>query len=267
MYKADFENLPLSGRTILITRTADGNAVEREKFEVLGAKVVELPMISIEPPTDLRAIQQAIEDISSFDWVVFTSANGVRAFFRMLKDRAGEIRAQFACVGSETQKALNENGFEASIVPKRFLTSELARELSQNFDIAGRKVLLARAEETNREIARSLQAANARVVEAPVYRVIRSKVIEDGNSLSGISDVTLTSPSTVEAFVSNFSVEEIILKKIMVHCIGPVTAERAQKAGLNVETIAKTHTIEGLVDSLIRSSQSKAPVRQHGESR
>jgi uroporphyrinogen III methyltransferase / synthase len=263
--EADCEQLPLSGRTILITRTEAGNAAERKRFESLGAKIVELPMITLGPPTDAGAIQQAIEDISSFDWIVFTSANGVRAFFGMSEDRSGEIRAHFACVGSETRKVLLEYGFDASLVPKRFLTGELGRELSQNFDIVGKKVLLARAEKANGEIARLLRAAGAELVEAPIYRVIQHKIVGRDSLLSGVTDVTLTSPSIVEAFVSNFSVEEINLKKIRVHCIGPVTAERAKESGLNVQSVAKTHTINGLVDSLVQATQLVGQPRKYGE--
>jgi len=260
MYKSDLEVFPLKGRTVLITRTEEGNAAERKKLEILGAKVVELPMISIEPPNDTRSIKQALGEISSFDWMVFTSANGVKAFFEMLNDYGKrKVRAEFACVGPETQRALNEVGFEASVVPEKFLTTDLAQELSRNFDISGKKVLLARAEDANKEVAKILRTAGAIVTEAPVYR-IKSRNLEGMDaSLAGISDVTFNSSSAVDAFLSNFDLEEILSRNIRVHCIGPVTAERAQRAGLRVDSTANVHTVNGLVDSIVQTSRQSSP--------
>ena len=216
--------------------------------------MIELPLISIAEPSDPRPIEAAIDEIPSFDWIVFTSANGVRSFFDKLGERKEKIRASFACVGSETEKTLREKGFQSSIVPKRFLTGELGREMTLEFALSRKKVLLARAEEANREIAQTLREAGAIVVEAPVYRTVRRDFPDSSDLLQKISDITLTSPSTVDALAASFNVREIGSRRIRIHCIGPVTAERARNAGLNVDTTAKVHTIDGLVDSVVRAS-------------
>jgi uroporphyrinogen-III synthase len=250
--------LPLKGRTILITRTEEGNALESAKLRRFGANVVELPVITIGPPSDPEPIRDALGEIASFDWIVFTSANGVKAFFEMASGCKEKIAAHFACVGPETQKALEARGFKASLVPQKYLTSELGRELVQRFDLKGKKVLLPRAERANREIVQILQSAAASVVEAPVYRSTPRIQNNRTSSLDGITDITLTSPSTAEALVASIGPEIIMSKKILVHCIGPVTAERAQKLGLKVDNTAAVHTIDGLVDSIVRSSRYEA---------
>lgn len=257
MSQSTFERLSLQGRTVLVTRTGSGNAVERKKLEALGAIVVELPLIEIAPPSDQSPVIEAIGEISSFDWIVFTSANGVIAFFRSLNENCRKaLRAHFACVGSETERSLRKEGYEASIVPREFLTRQLGTELAKSYDLVGKKVMLARAEVADRKITEILRDAGADVVEVPVYRT-KVRRLESGEreiSLNGITDITLTSPSTAEALVSNFGVAELTSRKTRIHCIGPVTKERAVELGLRVDTIAAVHTIDGLVDSLVQDN-------------
>ena len=242
-------NKPLSGRTILITRTIEGNKLERKKLEELGAKVIEFPLIEIKEPSSLRAIENAIKQISRYDWIIFTSANGVHSFFEKIKSKKA-IKAKFACVGPETREALEDNGFEASFVPKEYLTEELANELEKKFDLGGKEILLARAEESNKNMAKILEQAGAIVTEAPVYRTVPRIGKEEGKILELVTDITLTSPSTVKGLVANFSVKEISSRRIKVHCIGPVTAASAKEAGLEVSASAKVHTVDGLVSEI-----------------
>ncbi len=241
----------LKGRRFLITRTVEGNRIEREKLEDLGANVVELPFIEIRPPSNPVKIQEAVKKIQQFDWIVFTSANGVKTFFSKFKEKESEeIKARFACVGSETQRELEAQGFKTSLVPSEFLTLKLGHELSR-LGLNGKRVLLARAEEANPEIANVLRNAGAIVVEAPVYSTQARKIENiDMRILDQITDITLTSPSTVKALMSNFTAEEIKSRNIKIHSIGPVTAESVKKAGLEVTTIAKEHTIDGLLRTI-----------------
>ncbi|MHB1907483.1 MAG: uroporphyrinogen-III synthase [Nitrososphaerales archaeon] len=241
-------NKPLNGRTILITRTIEGNKLERKKLEDLGAKVIEFPLIEIKEPSSLYAIENAIKQISRYDWIIFTSANGVRSFFEKMKSKK-DIKAKFACVGPETREALEDHGFQASFVPKEYLTEELASELEETFDLKGKEILLARAEESNKNMAKILEKSGAIVTEAPVYRTV-PRIEKDDNILELVTDITLTSPSTVKGLVANFSVKEIRSRKIKVHCIGPVTAASAKEAGLEVITSAKVHTVDGLVSEI-----------------
>jgi uroporphyrinogen III methyltransferase / synthase len=245
----------LRGKTILVTRTKEGNVVERKKLEALGARVLELPSIELGPPTDTSLIDKAIEEISSFEWIVFTSASGVKTFFERL-DTVGQerelIKAKFACVGPQTQKALEAEGFRVSMVPKEFLTKSLGLELSERFDLGGKKVLLARSENANPDVATILREAGAIVVEAPVYKTtsLKRNNLRETNLLQEVTDITLTSPSTVEGLMSNFTAEELNSGNIRVHCIGPVTSDRAIQAGLKVSTTAREHTIDGLIHEI-----------------
>jgi uroporphyrinogen III methyltransferase/synthase len=246
---------PLSGRTFLVTRTMFGNMAEKKKLESFGAKVIDLPLIEIHPPTESGPISDCINRIGEFDWIVFTSANGVNAFFKMLEREDGkrqEIRAKFACIGSETQRALKEHGFAPSLVPREFLTRTLGEEMLANFSLEEKQVLLARAEDANKDLAGALREGGVAVEDAPVYKTAQKRIENlPANFLERITDVTLTSPSTVYAFAINFRVQEITERRIKVHCIGPVTAEAAKKVGLRVSTTAEVHTIDGLIDSII----------------
>jgi len=144
-------------------------------------------------------------------------------------------------------------GFRCSLQPKEYLTASLGKELAKRMNVKGKKILLARAEVANRQISRILRASGAKVSEAPVYRTVtRSKRLQP-NFLKRISDITLTSPSTVEGLLSSLSATKISSHRILVHCIGPVTAKRAKSRGLKVENIAKIHTIDGLVEAIVNS--------------
>ncbi|MGI0079085.1 MAG: uroporphyrinogen-III synthase [Nitrososphaerales archaeon] len=246
------QSLPLLGRTILITRTEKGNETERQKLESLGAKVVELPTIEIQPPSSWSAIDGAIGTIDGFDWIVFTSANGVRMFFERLEHVSGKknLKARFACVGPSTKAELERHGVSVSLVPDEFLTEKLGEQLSLNFPMEGKRVLLARAEVASNVISKILKEAGAVVVEAPVYRTYPKKNGGGKDFMGQVTDITLTSPSTVEGLLTSFRPEEIASRKIRVHCIGPVTANRARELGLSVDSTANVHTIEGLTIDL-----------------
>jgi|SRR5579863_1103933 len=237
------------GRTFLVTRTAEGNKVEREKLEVFGAQVIELPLIEIKAPSNPSKLEDQIKKIEQFDWIVFTSANGVRIFFSKFRDLAKLEGAKFACVGPETQRALEAFGFKASLVPSEFLTRRLGQELAR-LGLKGKRVLLARAEEANPEIGEVLREAGAIVVETPVYRT-EAKKLDNLNEefllQKNITDITLSSPSTVKGLLLNFPPEKFRSTNVKIHCIGPVTADSARKAGLEVVTVAKVHTIDGMI--------------------
>ena len=254
------QSFPLLGRTILITRTEEGNESERRKLESLGAKVVVFPTIEIQPPSSWSAVDRAIYTIDEFDWIVFTSANGVRMFFEKLGQSSGrkKLKARFACVGPSTRAELENHGITASFVPNEFLTEKLGEQLSQEFPIQGKKVLLARAEVSSPAIRKTLESAGALVVEAPVYKTMPMKSSKAKNFLEDVTDITLTSPSTVEGLLASFVPEEITSRKIRVHCIGPVTANRARELGLTVDSTANVHTIEGLIISLASKDKVKA---------
>jgi uroporphyrinogen III methyltransferase / synthase len=254
--QSEGHSLPLRGRKFLVARSSEGNEEERKKLEALGANTVELATIEISPPTSWNAVDRAIERIQDFDWIAFTSANGVRFFFERFKNTShpAKIKAKFACVGPSTQEALQKLGFAASLVPAEFLTEKLGEDLSE-LGIGGKKVLLARAEVANKKLAEILRANGAVVVEAPVYTTVSARGVQPSkNLLDGVSDITLTSPSAVEGLLSLIERKDIISRGIGIHCIGPVTSKKALDLGLRVSTTAHVHTIDGLIDAIVAQS-------------
>jgi uroporphyrinogen-III synthase len=248
----------------LITRSAEGNPIEKTKLEKLGAKVVELAAIKITAPSSWTKLDHAIAGLNEFDWIVFTSANGVHAFFKRccrrevsrkfleeLKTNPSNLK--FACVGPSTKHALEDYGFKSDFVPREFLTRSLAEELAKSFPMMGKKLLLARAEGASKEISRILKASGAEVIEAGVYgtRPQTRKVSKE--VLDSLTDITLTSPSTVEGLIRSVPAGQIRTRAIFLHCIGPVTANRAKEKGFAVHSIAKMHTIDGLIESIVES--------------
>jgi uroporphyrinogen III methyltransferase/synthase len=250
-------HLPLLGRKVLVTRTEEGNLRERDMLKSLGANVVELSAIEIHPPTSWNAFDDAMRTIEHFDWVIFTSRNGVKAFFeRLEKIFSGKrLQTKFACVGPATQNELERFGYASSFVPSDYLTQELGRQLSKEIDLHGKRILLARAESANKELGRELERYGAIVTNAPVYRSVPVEGIPNHDILAGVTDITLASPSAVEGLLSFVSSKEVKLAKINIHCIGPVTAKRASELGLTVLSVAKVHTIDGLVMDLLKSGK------------
>lgn len=255
---------PLSNRTVLITRTAEGNKVEREKLEQLGATVVELATIRTAPPSSWKKMDDAIKRLGEFDWIVFTSAKGVRIFFDRCsrKGRKKFYQAlkenrldwpKFACVGPSTRQALENLGYVCAVEPDEFLTERLGKELAKFITPSHNQVLLARAEEASKSINLALNESGAKIFEAPVYRTIpiRRKRRLSVAKLEKVTDITLTSPSTVRGLLGSVATNVILSRSIFVHCIGPVTAKAAKGKGLRVSSVAKNHTIDGLIVSML----------------
>jgi uroporphyrinogen-III synthase len=268
-------NPPLEGRKILLTRTREGNIVLKKKLEQLGASVVDFPSIEIHPPSNLEQLDKAIKSVSEFDWILFTSASGVRTFFKRLREKSGGsvslvarnenkrfAKVKFACIGPGTATALKEEaGIEASFVPKNFLTENLALELCEKFDVRSKKILIVRAENAERRIGPIFSEHGAdKVMEVSSYR---TSPTHGGNGypqieVNGVTDVTFASPSSVDSLVkAGLSGEDLRKEEIAVHCIGPVTAKRALERGFRVNTVAKVHTIDGLVQAIVEYYTSK----------
>ncbi len=254
---SEVRSLALKGRKILVTRTEKGNEIVRQRLESLGANVVELSTIEIHPPSSWKKIDEAILSIEEFDWIVFTSQNGVKAFFQRLEQVSGgkKLNTNFACVGPTTKEELQNHGYVPAFVPSEYTTKTLGDQLSKNFVLKDKKILLARAEVASMALKEALEKSGAIVVEAPVYRTLPSMGVRKEDILDGLTDITLTSPSAVESLVNFVDANEIRIRKIKIHCIGPVTARRADQLCLQVNSMAKVHTIEGLVSDLMKPSQ------------
>ena len=250
-----FEDRPLSGKRIVVTRTRAQSGVLTEQLRALGADVMELPTIRIEPPTDLRAFAELVQDAHAYDWIVFTSVNGVNSFFDLfykLYDDAREIGgARIAAIGPATAQRIRDFRMHVDLQPEEFVAESLAREFKKQGGVENLRILIARAEKARDLLPRELTALGAIVDEGFAYRTVpetrddigaRRRLLEEGADL-----ITFTSSSTVENFLA---LGLPWPAKMQVASIGPITSKTVREGGLEVAIEARRHDIPGLVDAI-----------------
>jgi len=250
-----FEDRPLSGKRIVVTRTRVQAGVLTEQLRGLGADVIELPTIRIEPPTDLRAFAELVQDSHGYDWIVFTSVNGVNAFFDLfykLYDDAREIgAARIAAIGPATAQRIKDFRMHVDLQPEEFVAESLAREFRKAGGVENLRILVARAEKARDLLPKELSALGAIVDEGFAYRTVpetrddigaRRRLLEEGADL-----ITFTSSSTVENFLA---LGLPWPAKMQVASIGPITSKTALDHGLAVAVEARRHDIPGLVEAI-----------------
>ena len=250
-----FEDRPLSGKRIVVTRTRTQAGVLSEQLRALGADVIELPTIRIEPPNDLRAFAELVQEAHAYDWIVFTSPNGVTAFFDLfykLYDDAREIGgARIAAIGAATARRIKEFRLHVDLQPEEFVAEALVREFRKEGGVENLRILLARAEKARDLLPKELSALGAIVDEGFAYRTVpetrdetgaRRRLLEEGADL-----ITFTSSSTVENFLA---LDLPWPARMQVASIGPVTSQTARARGLEVAVEARRHDIPGLVEAV-----------------
>src|SRR3954468_15701410 len=250
-----FEGKPLAGKRIVVTRTRTQAGALTEQLRAIGADVLELPTIRIEPPTDLRAFAELVQDAHAYDWIVFTSPNGVNAFFDIfykLYDDAREIGgARIAAIGPATAQRIKDFRLHVDLQPEEFVAEGLVRAFKQEGGIENLRILIARAEKARDLLPKELSALGAFVDEGFAYRTVpetrddigaRRRLTEEGADL-----ITFTSSSTVENFLALDLPWPVGMK---VASIGPITSKTARDRGLEVAIEARRHDIPGLVDAI-----------------
>jgi hydroxymethylbilane synthase len=243
----------LRGRRVVVTRPREQAAELCQRLQDMGAVPICAPAIRIEPMADPTPLQDAIDNIGSFDWVVFTSVNAVEVFCERW-DRAGRtnLPAKVAAIGTATARALLERGIEPDFMPEQFVGDALARDLPI---LPGQTVLLPRAEIARRETVDLLVQRGAQVTDLPVYRTIPESIsaaVMD-EIRHGVDAILFTSESTVKSFVSAVRGQlpgSGLTESARIACIGPVTAGAARELGLRVDVVASVHTTTGLLESL-----------------
>lgn len=243
-----FDTKILFGKKILVTRSRAQASKLTRQLENLGASVIEFPTIKIANPTDgFKALDDAIKILHSFDWVIFTSANGVDKFFERLKsfklDARALANAKVAAIGSATAEELSTHGIFADVIPAEFRAESLVDAL-KDF-VAGKKILLARAEIARDVLPTELENFGAEVTVAAAYKTVPAAETK----LDADFDMaTFTSSSTVENFIAAVGVESLANAKVA--AIGTVTAQTLKKFGVEADVIAQEFTIAGLVDAI-----------------
>lgn len=245
---------PLRGKRILVTRAPEQAQSLADKVRALGGEPVEFPTIYFAPVEDYTGLDHSLGRIAEFDWVVFTSVNGVRATadrLRVLGIEPGALSApKIAAIGPATAAALKTMGVHVDFIPSKFLGEQIALELPIE---RGQCALLLRADIASDVLARGLKARGITVTNIPAYRTIMPPM--SNIDLGGIDAVTFTSSSTVRNFVALMKGNR--LDHAAVICIGPVTAETARDMGLRVDAIATEYTTDGLVNALVTHYRGK----------
>ena len=250
-----YEKRPLFGKRIVVTRTRKQASVLSNKLRALGAHVIELPTIRIEPPGNLREFAELVQDAHGYDWIVFTSANGVEAFFDIffkLYDDAREIGGvRIAAIGPATAQRVKDFHLHVDLQPEEFVAEAIVHEFKKQGSIENERILVVRAEKARDVLPKELSAAGAIVDEAFAYRTVPETRDISGSqrqlAQGGADLITFTSSSTVENFLG---LGLPWPKGMRIASIGPITSKTVRDQGLKVDVEARRHDIDGLVQAI-----------------
>ena len=241
---------PLRGKRILITRAREQAELFAEKIRALGGDAIEYPAIDFAPLADFSQLDPALAEVKQFDWVVFTSANGVRFVAERLNSLSLSTHvftsAKIAAIGPATARALQEIGLHVDFIPTKFLGEQIAIELPIE---RGQRALLLRADIASDVLARGLGQRGVNVQDIDAYRTVMPSASQV--DLRRVDAVTFTSSSTVRNFTEMLDGGRGNFEHTAVFCIGPVTAETARELGWRVDAVASEHTIDGLVAAMV----------------
>ncbi|RAQ98340.1 uroporphyrinogen-III synthase [Thermogemmatispora tikiterensis] len=289
MVAVEDQGQPLRGRTILVTRAQEQAEALSSRLQALGAETLCFPVIRLVPPDDWAPLDRALQRLAAgrengrapYDWLVFTSVNGVRFCVERLRTLGlepsllGTGAERVAAIGPATAEALAGYGVRGVLVPEEYVAEQVAAALlaecqRQGLAPAGQRVLLARAAEARRVLAEALQQAGMLVEEVPAYRTLpaagddpRGQQVLALIAAGRLSLATFTSSSTVRSFVhwlgqamgkqgTGASPGDLLARRgVVIACIGPITAATARALGLQVAIEAQPFTIEGLVAAIV----------------
>jgi uroporphyrinogen III methyltransferase / synthase len=244
----------------VIRQTHRGDARERtgrsDRLHALGADIVELPTIEIQPPADPSPLEEAIRSLACYDWLIFTSANGVRFFLDRL-DRSGfdlrNLRAKICVIGPATRAAVEALHLKVDLMGKEYVAESLVEAFASH-ELSGKRVLLPRAAVARDVVPVELERRGARVDVVEAYRtVIPEEAAAHAREIFSARRpdfITFTSSSTVQNFVAVVGAE--MLRGVRAISIGPVTSQTARHLGIEVAAEASPFTVDGLVNAILR---------------
>lgn len=261
-----FESRPLFGRRVLVTRAREQSSDFKAMLAELGADCIEFPTIGISPPPSWDLLDSAVARLSNYDWVIFTSVNGVRFFMERIRFAGLDCRelkgVRIAAIGPKTAESLEGYGLRPDLVPDEYRAESILAGLAGS-GVAGKSFLMPRAMVARDVLPESLRDRGATVDVVPAYQTVlpsaRSEEILGLLSRGEIDCLTFTSSSTVSNFFSLFKKEEILpcLEHPVIACIGPITAETARKFGLRVDVMPAEYTIPGLTEAICAHYEKK----------
>ena len=254
-----YESAPLFGKTVLVTRPKSQAESFAHLLESKGAQIVSFPTIEIVPPRSFQALDGSINKVRSYDWIIFTSVNGVRAFFERLKALGKDIRelngAKIAAIGDITSRAIEDMGINVDLVPKDFRAEGLIEKFSKQ-NIKDTNILLPRAKvardilpQALREMGAQVEVVTAYISKKPTKR--KTQIIQKLLKENKIDVLTFTSSSTARNFfelIPDFKQRD---KKPVIACIGPITAKTVREFGFKPQIIPKQYIVEALADEIL----------------
>ncbi|RLB74585.1 MAG: uroporphyrinogen-III C-methyltransferase [Deltaproteobacteria bacterium] len=257
-----YETKPLFGKNIIVTRAREQASEFSRRLAELGANPIEFPAIEVVPPDVWSPLDRALSGLHEYDWVIFTSVNGVRFFLKRLRDLGRDLRAlkdiRIAAIGPKTAEAWRRLHIEPDLVPQEYRAEAIVEEFKR-LKVTGGKVLVPRAEEAREVLPGELGKMGFSVDVVSTYKTVRPDqsdwTVRDMLEQGQIDMVTFTSSSTVRNFVSMFEMEEDKLRNWMKHvtvaCIGPITADTARRLGFSVDVMPEEYTTESLVSKIV----------------
>jgi uroporphyrinogen III methyltransferase / synthase len=254
-----FEKLPLFGQKIVVTRAADQSAEFCGRLRSLGADAIELPVISLEPPADPAPLDRAIENLAGYDWLIFTSVNGVRFFLDRLDQSPHDFRslqARICAIGPATRKAVEALHLKVDLMPEEYVAESLVQAFAKE-NLAGKRMLLPRAAVARDVIPVDLAKLGAQVDVVEAYRNIvppnaAARAREIFSSDKKPDWITFTSSSTVKNLLAITGREA--LEGVRIASIGPVTSCTLCAHGLTVDAEAKTFTLDGIIEVILAAN-------------
>jgi uroporphyrinogen III methyltransferase / synthase len=260
-----FENRPLFGKRIVVTRARDQAAEFSQKLADLGADVLEIPAIKLTPSDNRQDIVDAMLSLNSYDWLVFTSVNGVTAFFDLFFKHFKDLRdlggAKIAAVGPATADKLRGMHLQVDAMPDEAIGKKIAEALAEQSSIENCKICLLRAEDANTDLLQALEELGAITDDIAIYKAVAET--EDSVAVrelleKGADWLTFTSGSTVQFFNARFNLSKLLKQfpQMKLASIGPETSKTIRSLGLEPKIEAKEHTMDGLVAELLRANKS-----------
>ena len=256
-----FEKRPLLGKRIIVTRARQQASDLLRLLSDLGAECLEYPTINIIAPQNPEPLEQAVKNLPAYDWIVFTSANGVIHFFEQLFAVGKDVRAlgqmQTAAIGPATAEQLRKFGLNSDIVPETY-RAESVVDAFREMNLKGKKILLPRAREARPILPVELTKMGAQVDEVSAYETL--KATENTNNLirqleeKKVDLITFTSSSTVKNFKALLPPDRFKkrMQGVIIASIGPITTDTARQLDFEVDISAQSFTIPGLVEAILQ---------------
>lgn len=259
---SDAKSQSLSGRRIAVTRAREQSPELAGKLTALGAEVIELPLIRIEKDIDKHLLADVLLELGSYDWIVFTSANGVRFFFEEFRRVFDDIRSlgllRFAAVGDTTAAAIRDHHIKVECQPKIATGDALAEELVATGSLDSAKVLVITGNLNREGLVEKLEAARAIVDQLSVYRTEKTDLTDDAAAADfrnrGADAILFASGSAVQSFADQAAALKLAkaATRPLAGSIGPQTSEVMKKVGMPIDFEAKTPGLDALVEALVK---------------